>query len=73
MSLLLGTSRRGGGGLGRSWAGCGPPLLLCLLFGLGSGFNLNTTAPLLKEGAAGSFFGFSTALHQQLTPEPKSW
>ncbi|KAJ7999299.1 hypothetical protein DPEC_G00192940 [Dallia pectoralis] len=29
--------------------------------------------PLTKEGIKGSLFGFSVALHQQLTPEPQSW
>ncbi|KAJ8378289.1 hypothetical protein AAFF_G00244240 [Aldrovandia affinis] len=37
------------------------------------GFNLDTTGTLTKEGEEGSFFGFSVALHQQLTPEPQSW
>uniref|UniRef100_A0A672LNH0 Integrin subunit alpha 7 n=1 Tax=Sinocyclocheilus grahami TaxID=75366 RepID=A0A672LNH0_SINGR len=44
--------------------------LLSLLF---SAFNLDTTTILIKEGEEGSFFGFSLALHQQLTPEPHSW
>ncbi|XP_066564388.1 integrin alpha-7 isoform X2 [Amia ocellicauda] len=44
-----------------------------LLAGQGWGFNLDTTETLTKEGEANSFFGFSVALHQQLTPEPKSW
>ncbi|XP_067287260.1 integrin alpha-7 isoform X3 [Pseudorasbora parva] len=38
-----------------------------------SAFNLDTTTILIKEGEEGSFFGFSLALHQQLTPEPHSW
>ncbi|KAM4613739.1 integrin alpha-7 [Polymixia lowei] len=37
------------------------------------GFNLDTTHTLHKLGDHGSFFGFSLALHQQLTPEPQSW
>uniref|UniRef100_A0A8B9HP15 Integrin alpha-2 domain-containing protein n=1 Tax=Astyanax mexicanus TaxID=7994 RepID=A0A8B9HP15_ASTMX len=36
-------------------------------------FNLDTTDTLNKEGEVGSFFGFSLALHQQLSPQPKSW
>ncbi len=38
-----------------------------------SAFNLDTTTILIKEGEKGSLFGFSLALHQQLTPEPHSW
>ncbi|KAM8914027.1 integrin alpha-7 isoform 2-T2 [Spinachia spinachia] len=37
------------------------------------GFNLETTHTLHKLGDHGTFFGFSLALHQQLTPEPQSW
>ncbi|XP_071350228.1 integrin alpha-7 isoform X2 [Trachinotus anak] len=37
------------------------------------GFNLDTTHTLHKFGDRGTFFGFSLALHQQLTPEPQSW
>ncbi|XP_073681651.1 integrin alpha-7 [Garra rufa] len=50
--------------------------LCCLLLTLCSqisAFNLDTTTILIKEGEEGSFFGFSLALHQQLTPEPHSW
>lgn len=36
-------------------------------------FNLDTTHTLHKLGDNGTFFGFSLALHQQLTPEPQSW
>ncbi|KAM6927399.1 integrin alpha-7 [Xenentodon cancila] len=36
-------------------------------------FNLDTTQTLFKIGDHGTFFGFSLALHQQLTPEPQSW
>ncbi|KAM9115434.1 integrin alpha-7 isoform 2-T2 [Pangshura tecta] len=39
----------------------------------GAAFNLDGTDPLLKEGAGGSLFGFSVALHRQLQPEPASW
>uniref|UniRef100_A0AAY4EKN8 Integrin alpha-2 domain-containing protein n=1 Tax=Denticeps clupeoides TaxID=299321 RepID=A0AAY4EKN8_9TELE len=49
---------------------CWPLLALCVP---GSAFNLDTSAPLIKEGEKGSFFGFSLALHQQLTPEARSW
>uniref|UniRef100_A0A8C4W3X9 Integrin subunit alpha 7 n=1 Tax=Gopherus evgoodei TaxID=1825980 RepID=A0A8C4W3X9_9SAUR len=44
------------------------PLLLA-----GAAFNLDGTDPLLKDGAGGSLFGFSVALHRQLRPEPASW
>lgn len=37
------------------------------------GFNLDTTHTLHKLGDQGTFFGFSLALHQQLTPEPQNW
>uniref|UniRef100_A0A3B5BAJ1 Integrin subunit alpha 7 n=1 Tax=Stegastes partitus TaxID=144197 RepID=A0A3B5BAJ1_9TELE len=37
------------------------------------GFNLDTTHTLHKLGDRGTFFGFSLALHQQLTPDPQSW
>ncbi|XP_068449967.1 integrin alpha-7 isoform X2 [Clinocottus analis] len=37
------------------------------------GFNLDITHTLHKLGDRGTFFGFSLALHQQLTPEPQSW
>ncbi|XP_051804526.1 integrin alpha-7 isoform X1 [Acanthochromis polyacanthus] len=37
------------------------------------GFNLDTTHTLHKLGDQGTFFGFSLALHQQLTPDPQSW
>uniref|UniRef100_A0A672IBE5 Integrin alpha-2 domain-containing protein n=1 Tax=Salarias fasciatus TaxID=181472 RepID=A0A672IBE5_SALFA len=36
-------------------------------------FNLDTTHTLHKLGDRGTFFGFSLALHQQLTPESQSW
>uniref|UniRef100_A0A8C4ES21 Integrin alpha-7 n=1 Tax=Dicentrarchus labrax TaxID=13489 RepID=A0A8C4ES21_DICLA len=36
------------------------------------GFNLDTTHTLHKLGDHGTFFGFSLALHQQLTPEPQT-
>ncbi|XP_074917347.1 integrin alpha-7 [Chelonoidis abingdonii] len=39
----------------------------------GAAFNLDGTDPLLKDGAGGSLFGFSVALHRQLRPEPVSW
>lgn len=37
------------------------------------GFNLDTTHTLHKLGDGGTFFGFSVALHQQISPEPQSW
>uniref|UniRef100_A0A8C4W8Q7 Integrin subunit alpha 7 n=1 Tax=Gopherus evgoodei TaxID=1825980 RepID=A0A8C4W8Q7_9SAUR len=37
----------------------------------GAAFNLDGTDPLLKDGAGGSLFGFSVALHRQLRPEPQ--
>uniref|UniRef100_A0A667ZLE4 Integrin subunit alpha 7 n=1 Tax=Myripristis murdjan TaxID=586833 RepID=A0A667ZLE4_9TELE len=49
---------------------------LCAVLTLSSlvcGFNLDTTHTLHKLGDSGTFFGFSLALHQQLTPEPQSW
>uniref|UniRef100_A0A8C7SGG1 Integrin subunit alpha 7 n=1 Tax=Oncorhynchus mykiss TaxID=8022 RepID=A0A8C7SGG1_ONCMY len=48
-------------------------LLLSVYFLTVAGFNLDTSMTLTKEGETGSFFGFSLALHQQLTPEPHSW
>ncbi|XP_061639952.1 integrin alpha-7 isoform X3 [Phyllopteryx taeniolatus] len=52
--------------MGLLWA------LLTLLNHVGA-FNLDTTHTLHKQGDRGTFFGFSLALHQQLTPEPHSW
>ncbi|KAM9758255.1 integrin alpha-7 isoform 2-T2 [Menidia menidia] len=46
--------------------------LLTLLYQV-RGFNLDTTHTLHKLGDRGTFFGFSLALHHQLTPEPQSW
>ncbi|XP_077060636.1 integrin alpha-7 isoform X1 [Siphateles boraxobius] len=53
-----------------------PLLLLLLLLYLGSrisAFNLDISTILIQEGEQGSLFGFSLALHQQITPEPHSW
>ncbi|XP_048343564.1 integrin alpha-7 [Sphaerodactylus townsendi] len=36
-------------------------------------FNLDVTETILKYGDNGSFFGFSVALHRQLSPQPVSW
>ncbi|CAL9703941.1 unnamed protein product [Knipowitschia caucasica] len=36
-------------------------------------FNLDTDHALHKLGDRGTFFGFSLALHQQVTPDPQSW
>ncbi|XP_026205716.1 integrin alpha-7 isoform X1 [Anabas testudineus] len=54
---------------------CWTTLLWVLLTLLGQvwAFNLDTTHTLHKLGDRGTFFGFSLALHQQLTPEPQSW
>uniref|UniRef100_A0A8C8SQ22 Integrin subunit alpha 7 n=1 Tax=Pelusios castaneus TaxID=367368 RepID=A0A8C8SQ22_9SAUR len=51
------------------------PWLCCLGLHLlrGAAFNLDGTETLLKDGAGGSLFGFSVALHRQLRPEPVSW
>ncbi|XP_015742451.2 integrin alpha-7 isoform X3 [Coturnix japonica] len=38
-----------------------------------SAFNLDAANTLLKDGTRGSLFGFSVALHRQLSPEPASW
>ncbi|KAK1799819.1 hypothetical protein P4O66_006347 [Electrophorus voltai] len=53
--------------------GAGLVLVLLAFSALVSGFNLDTTDTLNKEGEKGSFFGFSVALHQQLSPELRSW
>ncbi|XP_063808737.1 integrin alpha-7 isoform X2 [Pseudophryne corroboree] len=37
------------------------------------GFNLDVTHTLIKDGDKESLFGFSVALHKQLSPEPMSW
>uniref|UniRef100_A0A8D3CF49 Integrin alpha-2 domain-containing protein n=1 Tax=Scophthalmus maximus TaxID=52904 RepID=A0A8D3CF49_SCOMX len=47
--------------------------VLLTLLSQARGFNLDTTHTLHKLGDHGTFFGFSLALHQQLTPEPQSW
>ncbi|XP_015261390.1 PREDICTED: integrin alpha-7 isoform X2 [Gekko japonicus] len=49
--------------------------LFCLSLYLleSSAFNLDVTETILKYGENGSFFGFSVALHQQLSPQPVSW
>lgn len=58
--------------LWRTQQRCVTGLLLTLCSWI-SAFNLDTTTILTKEGEEGSLFGFSLALHQQLTPEPHSW
>ncbi|XP_056143525.1 integrin alpha-3-like [Lampris incognitus] len=42
-------------------------LLVCLALqpGAAGAFNLDTSIPLVKEGARGSLFGFSVSLHEQ--------
>ncbi|KAI1899994.1 hypothetical protein AGOR_G00067650 [Albula goreensis] len=70
------STQRGTAGLHRPWSLIHWLLLLCtalVLTSPGSGFNLDTTDTLTKRGEGGSFFGFSVALHQQVTPEPHSW
>uniref|UniRef100_A0A672IAX2 Integrin alpha-2 domain-containing protein n=1 Tax=Salarias fasciatus TaxID=181472 RepID=A0A672IAX2_SALFA len=49
------------------------PCALLELNLLSRAFNLDTTHTLHKLGDRGTFFGFSLALHQQLTPESQSW
>ncbi|XP_074977666.1 integrin alpha-7 isoform X6 [Caretta caretta] len=79
------SERAAGEGRGRGRARCGSGAgsmrgapgawLSCLGLQLlaGAAFNLDGTDPLLKDGAGGSLFGFSVALHRQLRPEPASW
>uniref|UniRef100_A0A8C6VD86 Integrin subunit alpha 7 n=1 Tax=Naja naja TaxID=35670 RepID=A0A8C6VD86_NAJNA len=44
--------------------------LLSLCLWRNSAFNLDVAEPVVKRGENGSFFGFSVALHQQLSPQP---
>ncbi|XP_069762797.1 integrin alpha-7-like isoform X2 [Narcine bancroftii] len=44
-----------------------------LLAARGSAFNLETTNTIAKEGERGSLFGFSVALHKQVSPDAQSW
>eukprot|EP00076_Gallus_gallus_P011851 XP_015128076.1 integrin alpha-7 isoform X3 [Gallus gallus] len=46
---------------------------LCLQLMGTSAFNLDAANTVLKDGTRGSLFGFSVALHRQLSPEPASW
>lgn len=56
-------------GLWLPWLG-----LACLGPGTGTGaFNLDAAEAALKDGPAGSLFGFSVALHRQLRPAPAGW
>lgn len=48
-------------------------LLAGLLSSPAVAFNLDVMGALRKEGAPGSLFGFSVALHRQLQPRPQSW
>ncbi|XP_072349863.1 integrin alpha-7-like isoform X2 [Scyliorhinus torazame] len=52
-----------------------PLLCACclLLAARSSAFNLETTNTIAKEGERGSLFGFSVALHKQVSPDPQSW
>ncbi|XP_060109433.1 integrin alpha-7 isoform X2 [Heteronotia binoei] len=57
------------GALSFGWLFC----LLSLYLPQSSAFNLDVSETILKYGENGSFFGFSVALHQQLSPQPVSW
>ncbi|XP_031459085.1 integrin alpha-7 isoform X1 [Phasianus colchicus] len=57
---------------GLSLPGLFVPLLCLQLMGTAA-FNLDAANTLLKDGTRGSLFGFSVALHRQLSPEPASW
>ncbi|KAG8452399.1 hypothetical protein GDO86_004267 [Hymenochirus boettgeri] len=48
------------------------PLLLLTALRI-TAFNLDVTNTLTKDGEKGSLFGFSVALHKQLSSEPMSW
>uniref|UniRef100_UPI00398E57C1 integrin alpha-7-like isoform X2 n=1 Tax=Pristiophorus japonicus TaxID=55135 RepID=UPI00398E57C1 len=52
-----------------------PLLCVCclLLAARGSAFNLETTNTIAKEGERGSLFGFSVALHKQISPDVQTW
>lgn len=43
-------------------------LLVCALVGVG-GFNLEPRIPVIKNGMAGSYFGYSVAQHQSVSSE----
>ncbi|RVE61863.1 hypothetical protein OJAV_G00173520 [Oryzias javanicus] len=49
-------------------------LLTCLVLGCGrlSAYNLDTENALRKDGEPGSLFGFSLAMHRQLSPKDKT-
>ncbi|KAM4794721.1 integrin alpha-7 isoform 2-T3 [Rhinophrynus dorsalis] len=47
--------------------------LILLAAGRIRAFNLDTSNILIKEGESGSLFGFSVALHRQLSPTPMGW
>uniref|UniRef100_A0A8C2ST61 Integrin subunit alpha 7 n=2 Tax=Coturnix japonica TaxID=93934 RepID=A0A8C2ST61_COTJA len=75
-----GGGRTAGSGAVRCGAGMAglpiPGLLVpwfCLQLMGTSAFNLDAANTLLKDGTRGSLFGFSVALHRQLSPEPASW
>uniref|UniRef100_A0A669Q047 Integrin subunit alpha 7 n=2 Tax=Phasianus colchicus TaxID=9054 RepID=A0A669Q047_PHACC len=67
-----GAVRCGAGMAGLSLPGLFVPLLCLQLMGTAA-FNLDAANTLLKDGTRGSLFGFSVALHRQLSPEPASW
>ncbi|XP_065606194.1 integrin alpha-7 isoform X5 [Cyrtonyx montezumae] len=72
-----GPRRSGAERCGAGMAGLSPVGLcvswLCLQLLGTAAFNLDAANTLLKDGARGSLFGFSVALHRQLSPEPASW
>lgn len=67
-----GAVRCGAGMAGLSLPGLFVPWLCLQLMGTAA-FNLDAANTLLKDGTRGSLFGFSVALHRQLSPEPASW
>lgn len=67
-----GAVRCGAGMAGLSLPGLFVPWLCLQLMGT-SAFNLDAANTVLKDGTRGSLFGFSVALHRQLSPEPASW
>ena len=67
-----GAVRCGAGRAGLSLPGLFVPWLCLQLMGT-SAFNLDAANTVLKDGTRGSLFGFSVALHRQLSPEPASW
>ncbi|XP_043939663.1 integrin alpha-7 isoform X2 [Protopterus annectens] len=50
-----------------------PVFWLFLQLSLTAAFNLDVTNTIHKDGDKNTFFGFSVALHKQLSSEPRSW